>query len=186
MVRSFPCGTIRNVNHLRYNTRRTLPGFTLIELLVVIAIIGILSTLAVVSFTTARRRARDAQRIANVKQIQNALEFYFGEMNQYPYGTINGQEQNGNLGVAERATLSADNGFAATAGGKVFMVKVPPPPTPPLTSEEPDNVYSYEATDSNYVISFFLEDRTGSLPPGVNCIDHNGMYAATGGVCPDP
>ncbi|HEX2792552.1 MAG TPA: prepilin-type N-terminal cleavage/methylation domain-containing protein [Candidatus Paceibacterota bacterium] len=36
------------------------PGFTLIELLVVIAIIGVLSSVAVSAFSTARAKARDA------------------------------------------------------------------------------------------------------------------------------
>jgi len=52
-------------------------GFTLIELLVVIAIIGILASIVVASLNTARKKSRDARRIADVKQIQLALELYF-------------------------------------------------------------------------------------------------------------
>ncbi len=54
-------------------------GFTLIELLVVIAIIGVLSTLAVVSFQGARGKARDAQRLSAVKALQQGLEFYYND-----------------------------------------------------------------------------------------------------------
>ena len=49
-------------------------GFTLIELLVVISIIGILSTLAVVSFNSGRGKARDARRVSDIKQISTLIE----------------------------------------------------------------------------------------------------------------
>ena len=59
-------------------------GFTLIELLVVIAIIGLLATLAVVSFGNARERARDTKRKGDLAQIAKALELFFQETGSYP------------------------------------------------------------------------------------------------------
>lgn len=59
-------------------------GFTLIELLTVVAIIGILSTIATASFGTARMKARDGRRVAEIKQIQLALEVYFERNGEYP------------------------------------------------------------------------------------------------------
>ncbi len=59
-------------------------GFTLIELLVVIAIIGLLSTLAVVSLNSARKKARDTKRVADIRTLQSALELYATENEQYP------------------------------------------------------------------------------------------------------
>jgi len=60
-------------------------GFTLIELLVVISIIGLLASVVLISLTTARLKARDAKRIADFRQLQNALELYYNDNNdQYP------------------------------------------------------------------------------------------------------
>lgn len=59
-------------------------GFTLIELLVVIAIIGILSSVVLASLNSARQKGRDARRIADVKQLQLALELYYDSENEYP------------------------------------------------------------------------------------------------------
>ena len=62
-------------------------GFTLIELLVVIAIIGLLSSVVLASLNNARKKGRDARRLADVKQIQIALELYYSENSAYPAAT---------------------------------------------------------------------------------------------------
>ena len=63
-------------------------GFTLIELLVVIAIIGILSSIVLASLNDARLKSRDAKRVADVKQIQLALELYYDATGSYPTTTL--------------------------------------------------------------------------------------------------
>lgn len=54
----------------------TKKGFTLIEMLVVISLIGILAALALVSFTSSQKQARDVMRKSDLKQYQTALESY--------------------------------------------------------------------------------------------------------------
>lgn len=60
-------------------------GFTLIELLVVIAIIGILSSIVLTNLNSARQKARDVKRIADIKQLQLSLALYFdANYGKYP------------------------------------------------------------------------------------------------------
>lgn len=68
--------------------KKRVEGFTLIELLVVIAIIGILAGLIILGFNSVRKKARDAQRKSDLKQLQLALEEYFGQTESYPTGAF--------------------------------------------------------------------------------------------------
>ena len=63
-------------------------GFTLIELLVVISIIGLLASIVLVALAQGRAKARDAKRVADMKQIITALNFYYDE-NQSVYPPVN-------------------------------------------------------------------------------------------------
>jgi len=59
-------------------------GFTLIELLVVIFIIGILASIVIVSVNSARAKARDTKRKADIKELKTAIELYNNDTGQYP------------------------------------------------------------------------------------------------------
>lgn len=65
---------------------RNQKGFTLIELLIVIVIIGILAGIVIgLTGSSARRKANDADRKAELHEVQNALEQYFIDNNgAYP------------------------------------------------------------------------------------------------------
>ena len=103
-------------------------GFTLIELLVVIAIIGILSSIVLVSLTTARSKARDARRIVDVKTIQLALAEYYSDNVKYPtgiHGTANGSL---NKTTTYLTTIPADpnSTLACTTGAQDSCYKYVP------------------------------------------------------------
>lgn len=126
-------------------------GFTLIELLVVIAIIGLLSTLTIISLNTARARARDTDRLSDVKQIRTALELYYNDMNDYP------------------ATL----GTSITSTNGTYLVNVPVP-TNPVDGACPPQLafYTYAhqgsaGTTASYTIAYCLGATSSSIGGGV-------------------
>ena len=59
-------------------------GFTLIELLVVISIIALLASVVLTSVNSARVKARDARRLADLDQVRLALDFYLDANSRYP------------------------------------------------------------------------------------------------------
>ena len=118
---------------------RTKKGFTLIELLVVIAIIGILSSVVLASLNTARLKARNAQRISDLRQIQLALQFSFDKNGTYPIVAI----------------AAVPPGSLVTDG---FLPIIPTPPAGGVA-------YQYRATTAtNYCLGVGLE--AGFTLPG--------------------
>lgn len=71
---------------LNYFTRKAIEkrGFTLIELLVVISIIGLLSSVILASLNSARMKARDAKRKADLHSLETAVQFYYDDNGTFP------------------------------------------------------------------------------------------------------
>jgi prepilin-type N-terminal cleavage/methylation domain-containing protein len=141
--------------------KKNKPGFTLIELLVVIAIIGLLSTLSIVALNQARARSRDARRLADVKQIQTALEMYFNDNGAYPTSTTPGS-----------AIISAS--------GTIYMDIVPKPPTPADYTDCGNSAYTYTVTTVNnivnsYQLRYCLGSNTAGIPAGLNTATPSGI-----------
>src|SRR3989338_4058187 len=71
------------------NRQRKFSGFTLVELLVVISVIGLLASVILVSLNSARTKARDSRRKADLAQITKALELYYDTYGGYPTSAWN-------------------------------------------------------------------------------------------------
>lgn len=59
-------------------------AFTLIELLVVITIIGILATWATTVYTSQIQKARDSNRVTDIKALQWGVEQLYADTSEYP------------------------------------------------------------------------------------------------------
>ena len=166
------------------NGVRPAAGYTLIELMVTISIIGLLSTIATVSYQSARSSSRDTKRVSDVKQVQQSLELYFEFNSFYPFDGRPGQEGE-ILGLPETSTLS-DAGFAAFPEGEIYMGTVPANPGPNGTPYVYRSLYrdgrdcDEERCDA-YAILFTLEKTTGSLLAGPHALTPTGTAGAEGG-----
>jgi len=74
-------------------------GFTLIELLIVIAIIGVLSSIVLASLNSARIKARDVRRIADLRNLKTALEVYYNDNNNVYPTSLNDLVTSGQISV---------------------------------------------------------------------------------------
>lgn len=154
-------------------------GFTLIELLVVIAIIGLLSTLAVVSLNNARAKSRDARRLADVKQMQTALELFFTDCNTYP--------ADADIDFATPGSISQTGAAGTCPGDTVYLGQLPQNPEPRNDGSCPDAEYTYtmDAGGTSYHITYCIGQATSGIREGVAVAGEAGHCATPAGLVDD-
>jgi prepilin-type N-terminal cleavage/methylation domain-containing protein len=130
-------------------------GFTLIEMLVVISIIGILATLLLANFNSARGRARDAQRISDMKNMQTALRMYYNDMEVYP-GDNGTHSLVAACGVGGTESCVWGTDIFQSTSGQTYIAQLPGDP-----DEDPVREYKYDqiSTDDFYLMAC-LENKS--------------------------
>lgn len=150
------------------------------ELLVVVGIIGILASIGVASLNSARQKARDAKRIADIKQMSTILEAEEGAIpNQDMTGCVNAFE------TTESCTGPGDvprnfpnlkdpsaktNSDPCTKGtvGTSLVCKYS------IANQKGDG----KATTADYQICFNLESGGAGLTAGPNSVTSGGLLKA--------
>ncbi len=89
-------------------------GFTLIELLIVVVIIGILASIAIPKFSSAREKAYLASVISDLKSLASQQEVYHSTYQTYASDPANITELTISDGVTLTVNESDGTGWAAT------------------------------------------------------------------------
>ena len=105
-------------------TRQQFRGFTIVELLIVVVVIGILASITLIAFGGVQAKARDSQRLQDIKTIVKALELYKTNNGIYPdeISTTNG----GGWEVTTDGTSATNFLSALISSGVVSKVPLDP------------------------------------------------------------
>lgn len=155
---------IKRFNQIKLGTL----GFTLVELLVVVLVISVLGGIVIgmLNSSGVRGKARDSQRISDLRKIQTALELYFADNRQYP--------PTSGPGNWNRVTGSDPMSSALTNNG--YLNTVPTDPTPVGSNSGPCSGktsyrYNYRSDGTYYILTAITEVETSD--DSSKCINLN-------------
>lgn len=113
-------------------------GFTLVEMIVVVSVIAIFTTVGLATFRDAGKQARDADRQADLRLLQSAVEQYKQKNGRYPARcvTTSGSSWSGQVSTV----------YACADGSSQYIVGL----APEFISALPQEKF-FKGTDSGYV-----------------------------------
>ncbi|MDO8593198.1 MAG: type II secretion system protein [bacterium] len=124
-------------------------GFSLTEIMVAASIIGSVASLAGAKLNDALPLARDAQRQANVHQVQTALNLYYNDHEQYPVSAGSEPTAEG-WQLIKKILESEDNTY------------VPEMPQDPLNTGQ--YIFKYWSDGQKFKITYDTEDPLDRSP----------------------
>jgi len=144
-------------------------GFTLVELLVVMTIIGLLTSIAVVAYSSSRMKARNARRLVDMDSVRTALELYYDAHNGYP--SDNTFDASGLVLGRDGGAKFSSIGFSDHLGGDTYLETVPA--NPPgggsdylYYSLNDDGTHCILSACPSFGIEFVLESSVNGIPAG--------------------
>lgn len=152
-------------------------GFTLIELMVAISIIALLSAIGLTVFSQAQIAARDGKRLADMQEVQKALEQYYAVNQTYPAAPGSGNVKD---------LTGAANSFLT------YFQNTAPPADPNIALSGSEYKYYACASPVGYNICSRMENCSGkcnmtttSLPNGCSQVGAPGSVTSntTGLYC---
>jgi prepilin-type N-terminal cleavage/methylation domain-containing protein len=144
-------------------------GFTLTELLVVMTIIGLLSSIATVSYSSSKMKGRDARRLGDLTALRTALELYAIDNGGYP---VTGGNAGDGLVLGDgKGSMLSSAGFSDVVTGVQYIDHVPK--NPPgggadyyYYSLNENGTFCEAAPCAEYRIEYVLESQMNDLAPG--------------------
>lgn len=109
-------------------------GFTLVEIMIVVAIIGLLAAIAIPNFVKARTSAQTNACIANLKQIQGAIEQWALETKASPDDPVTLTQISG--GSDKHIAKEINNGLDCPGGGQYSVSDISTDPACTITGHE--------------------------------------------------
>ncbi len=143
-------------------------GFSIAEVIVAVSIIALLASVVIVNVQDGRKKARDAQRVSDLQQLQLAIRAYRdANSSDYP------------------ASLSGELVARGSGMGALTVSYLTKALTDPLTGTSGYGYYydtSYTCNGSHVVLIARTMERTGSGNFASKC--GSGPYEATAGITP--
>ncbi len=134
-------------------------GFTLIEILIVVAIIAILASVVLIGLGPTQQSGRDARRLSDLHEVQNAIELYYQKCGFYP-GSVSGSGPTATCVSLNSQTYTGMSAAILSAGIGI---------TSPLPLDPTNNAtyyYFYGTNGATYILGATLENTNNAVFSG--------------------